>query len=98
MTQHTPFAWPFAGYLLVTLASALAVYLLRRRRIVNLALLWFTLALCVTSLEAYCRFFYAQSDGFGHLARNFSQRYYHLDAFGLRASNLPLADSKKNLV
>lgn len=98
MTLPIPLDCPFAGYLLITAASALAVYLLRRRRIVNLALLLFTLALCVTGFEAYYRFFYAKSDGFGHLSRNFNQRYYHFDAFGLRASNLPLAESKKNVV
>jgi hypothetical protein len=98
MTPPTPTSCPFAGYLLVTLASALTVYLLRRSRIVNLALLLFTLVICVTGLEAYYRFFYAESDGFGRLSKNFNERYYRFDAYGLRASNLPLANSKKNLV
>ena len=98
MTPPTPSDCPFAASLLVTSISALVVYLLRRRRIVNLALLFFTLAVCVTGFEAYYRFFYAESDGFGRLSKNFNQRYYRFDAFGLRASNLPLADSKKNVV
>jgi hypothetical protein len=98
MTPPTPAICPFAGFILVALASALAVYLLRRRRIVNFALLILALVVCVTGLEAYYRFFYAESDGFGRLSKNFNERYYRFDAYCLRASNLPLAHSKKNLV
>jgi hypothetical protein len=94
----TPSGCLFVYYPLVTFGLALAVYLLRRNRFANFALLLFTLSLCVTGLEAYCRFLYAESDGFGRLSKNFNERYYRFDPYGLRASNLPLANSKKNLV
>ncbi|MEO6969439.1 MAG: hypothetical protein ABI217_00915, partial [Chthoniobacterales bacterium] len=88
----------FIVYLVVTVLLGLLVYLLRRRRIANLALLLFTLALCFTSLEAYYRFFYVRSDGMGRLMKNFSDRYYQYDSHGLRASHLPLSRTKDNLI
>jgi lysophospholipase L1-like esterase len=88
----------FIFFIAVTGLLALAVYALRRTRLVNPALLLFSLSLCLAGLEAYYRFFYAQSDGFAHLSRNFAARYYRYDAFGLRASNLPLSDTKQNVV
>jgi hypothetical protein len=62
------------------------------------ALMFFSLSLCVTGLEAYYRFFYAESDGFGRLSKNFNDRYYRFDAYGLRASNLPPSETKENLI
>ena len=88
----------FILYLTVTLALALSVYALRRTRLANLALMFFSLALCLTALEAYYRFLYEESDGFARLSRNFADRYYRYDAFGLRASNLPPSETKKNLI
>ena len=88
----------FAFYIAVTLLLAASVYALRRNRLVNPALLLFSLSLVVTCLEAYYRFIYAESDGFAQLSRNFAARYYHYDAFGLRASNLPLSETQKNLI
>jgi len=88
----------FIFFIALLFLLALAVYALRRTRFVNAALLLFALSLCCTGLEAYYRFFYVQSDGFAHLSRNFAARYYRSDAFGLRASNLPLSETKKNLV
>jgi len=98
MAPPTPSGCPFVGYLIVTFAFAFALYFLRRTRLANPTLLFFTLSLCVTGLEAYYRFFYAESDGFAQLSKNFQERYYQFDAYGLRASNLPLSDTKKNLV
>lgn len=88
----------FVIYIAVTGALGVSVYLLKRNRLANLALMLFSLSLCLTGLEAYYRFFYCQSDGFGRLSKNFSERYYRLDAYGLRASNLPLSETKDNLV
>lgn len=84
----------------VTFTAALGVltYLLRRRRLANVALLFFSLSLCLTGLEAYYRFLYAESDGFGRLSKNFNDRYYRFDAYGLRASNLPPSETKPNLI
>jgi hypothetical protein len=86
------------AYVAITILLGVAVYLLRRGRLVNVALLIFSLSLCITALEAYYRFIYARSDGFGRLSKNFAERYYHLDEFGLRASNLPLSTTKPNVV
>jgi hypothetical protein len=88
----------FIAYLAPTFALGLLVYLLRRSRLGNVTLLLFSLALCVTSLEAYYRFIYAESDGFGQLSKNFAARHYRFDGYGLRASNLPLAETKNNVV
>ena len=85
-------------YFAITFALACAVYLLRRRSIGKLALLLFSLSLCVTALETYYRFFYVRSDGFARLSKNFAERYYQIDEFGLRASNLPPSEQKENLV
>lgn len=88
----------FIFYIGIAFLLGLAVYAFRRTRLGNVALLFFSLSLCVTGLEAYYRFFYAESDGFAQLSKNFAARYYHYDAFGLRASNLPLSATAKNLV
>lgn len=88
----------FIAYIAITLLFGLLVYLLRRHRAGNLALLLFTLCLCFTSLEAYYRFFYLKSDGMGRLMKNFSDRYYQYDSHGLRASHLPLSRTKDNLI
>ncbi len=85
----------FIAYLATTFALGLSVYLLRRGRLGNVALLLFSLALCVTSLEPYYRFIYAESDGLGLLSKNFLARYYRFDGYGLRASNLPLAEKEQ---
>lgn len=98
MAPPTPSGCPFAAYLIVTFGLAFALYSVRRTRLANLTLLFFSLSLCVTGLEAYYRFFYAESDGFARLSKNFQERYYHWDAYGLRTSNLPLAATKKNIV
>ena len=95
MAPPTPSGCPFAGYLIATFGLALALYLLRRTRLANPVWLLFTLSLCVTRLEAYYRFVYAESDGFGRLSKNFNERYYKLDANGLRNSNLPPNETKK---
>ncbi|HVF71251.1 MAG TPA: SGNH/GDSL hydrolase family protein, partial [Chthoniobacterales bacterium] len=88
----------FAAYIAFNLLMAIAVYALRRTRFVNLALMICTLGLCVTVLEAYYRFVFADSDGFAHLSRNFAARYYRYDAFGLRASNLPPSATDRNVI
>lgn len=85
-------------YLAITIALGLCVFCWRRKRLGNIALLFFSLSLCFTGLEAYYRFLYAESDGFGRLSRNFAKRYYRSDEWGLRASNLPLSETKANLV
>jgi hypothetical protein len=88
----------FIIFVTVTAALGVLTYLLRRSRLANIALLFFSLSLCVTGLEAYYRFFYAESDGFGRLSKNFNDRYYRFDAYGLRASNLPPSETQANLV
>jgi len=88
----------FAFYVVLPLLLAVLLYLLRKTAFANALLLLLTLALCLTALEAYYRFFYCQSDGFGRLMKNFSDRYYRSDSYGLRASNLPLSRTKTNLV
>ncbi len=85
-------------YIAITFVLGALVYPLRRSVLGKLALMLFTLCLCFTALETYYRFFYVRSDGFGRLSRNFAERYYQLDAHGLRASNLPPSDTKPNLV
>lgn len=85
-------------YLVITSALACAVYLLRRRAAGKVALMLLTVALCFTALETYYRHFYVRSDGFGRLSRNFAERYYKIDAHGLRASNLPPSQEKENVV
>lgn len=62
----------FIIYIAVTIALGLSVYLFRRSRLANVALMLFSLALCFAGLETYYRFFYAESDGFGRLSKNFS--------------------------
>ena len=88
----------FTIYILVTIALGLSVYLLRNSRLANAALLFCSLSFCLTSLEAYYRFFYIQSDGLGRGMKNFSDRYYRFDSYGLRDSHLPLSETKDNLV
>ena len=85
-------------FVAITAALGWAVYILRRHTVGKVALMLFTLSLCFTALEAYYRFFYVRSDGFGRLSKNFAERYYQLDAHGLRASNLPPSEEKENLV
>ena len=85
-------------FIAITVALGCSVYLLRRRALGKVALMLFTLSVCFTALETYYRFFYARSDGFGRLSRNFAERYYQLDEHGLRASNLPASTEKENLV
>lgn len=82
----------------ITIALGLAVYMLRRSFIANIALTLLSISLCLTVLEAYFRFFYIKSDGFARLARNFAARYYRFDNYGLRASNLPLSKARDNIV
>jgi hypothetical protein len=88
----------FTAYIAVTIALGLLVYLLRHGRIANVALMVFSLSLCLTAIEGYYRFFYIQSDGFGRLMKNFADRYYRFDSYGLRDSHLPLSETKANLV
>ena len=88
----------FSLYLAITILLGISVYVLRRGRAANPVLLLFTLALGFTSLEAYYRFFYLKSDGMGQLMKNFSERYYQVDPYGLRASHLPLSQTKPNLI
>jgi hypothetical protein len=88
----------FIVYLAITFGLGLSVFLLRRRWLGNFALLLFSLALCLTGLEGYYRFFFAESDGLGQLSRNFAARYYRYDQFGLRGSNLPPSETGTNLV
>ena len=88
----------FIIYLIVTAFLGLLVYLWRRQWTANLALLLCTVSLCFTSLEAYYRYFYCQSDGLGMLMENFARRYYHYDSYGLRASNLPPSATRDNVV
>ena len=85
-------------FIAITAALAGAVYLLRRRKIAKPLLLLCSLSLCFTAAETYFRFFYVRSDGFARLSKNFADRYYKIDAFGLRASNLPPSEEKPNLV
>ena len=88
----------FAIYAAVPFLLAALLYLLRKTVFANGLLLLLTLSLCFTGLEGYYRFYYCRSDGFGRLMKNFSDRYYHFDAYGLRASNLPLSKAQQNLV
>ncbi len=88
----------FTVYLTLTILTGFSVYLLRRHWTANLALLLFSICLCFTSLEVYYRYFYVKSDGMGQLMKNFSDRYYQMDAYGLRASRLPLSTTQDNLV
>ena len=85
-------------YLVIAIALGGLVFLLRRNVGGKVALMLLTLWLCFTALETYYRFFYVRSDGFGRLSRNFAERYYQLDEHGLRASNLPPAADKQNVV
>ena len=88
----------FIAYLAITSGLGLLIYLLRRSRMANFILMLFSVALCLTCLETYYRFFFAESDGLGQLSRNFAARYYHYDQNGLRDSHLPLSETQKNLV
>ncbi len=89
----------FIGYIGFTLALAALVYVLRRSRFANFTLMLLALSLGLTALEGYYRYIFAESSGFGHTAgENFEARYYRFDNFGLRASNLPLSETKENLV
>ncbi len=88
----------FTVYIAVTIALGVSVYFLRQTRAANAALMLCSLSLCLTSLEAYYRFFYIQSDGLGRGMENFSDRYYRFDSYGLRDSHLPLSETKENLV
>ncbi len=88
----------FSLYLAITILLGLSIYLLRHRRAANLALLLFTIALGFTVLEGYYRYLYVKSDGMGQLMKNFSDRYYRLDKYGLRDSHLPLSQSQANLI
>lgn len=88
----------FIAAVLVTLALGFAVYWLRRSFAANIALVLLSVSLCFTGLEAYFRFFYIKSDGFGRLEKNFAARYYRFDSYGLRDSHLPLATDKENIV
>ncbi len=85
-------------FCLVSLALGVAVYLFRAKRIANFVLLLFSLSLCLTGLEGYCRYLYAESDGLGLLSQNFAARYYQYDEYGLRESHLPLSETKPNIV
>ena len=85
-------------FVAITVALGASVFLLRRNVLGKVALMLFTLALCFTALEAYYRYFFIRSDGFGRLSRNFAERYYQLDQHGLRASNLPPSADKENIV
>jgi hypothetical protein len=88
----------FAIYAAIPLLLAILLYLLRKTAFANGLLLLLTLSLCFTGLEAYYRFYYCRSDGFGRLMKNFSDRYYRFDAYGLRSSNLPLSKTQQNFV
>lgn len=88
----------FIAYIALTVALAASLYLLRRSRAANSALLLFTVSLCLTGIEGYYRFFHIHSDGLGRGMKNFADRYYRLDAHGLRDSHLPLSATKSNLV
>ncbi len=88
----------FIACVLVTLALGFAVYWLRRSFLANIALLLLSVSVCFTALEAYFRFFYLKSDGFGRIDRNFAARYYRLDSYGLRDSHLPLSTAQDNIV
>ena len=85
-------------FVAITIALGGSVFLLRRNALGKVALMLFTLALCFSGLEAYYRYFYVRSDGFGRLSRNFADRYYRIDEHGLRASNLPPSAEKENIV
>jgi hypothetical protein len=88
----------FIACVLVTLALGFAVYWLRRSFVANVALAVLSVSLCFTALEGYFRFFYLKSDGFGRIDRNFAERYYRLDSYGLRDSHLPLSTAQDNIV
>jgi hypothetical protein len=88
----------FVGVVLVTFALGFAIYWLRRSFAANIALVLLSVSLCFTGLEAYFRFFYIKSDGFGRLEKNFAARYYRLDSYGLRDSHLPLSTAQDNIV
>ncbi len=88
----------FIACVVLTLALGFAVYLLRRSFLANIALLLLSVSLCFTALEGYFRFFYLKSDGFGRIDRNFAERYYRLDSYGLRDSHLPLSTAQDNIV
>lgn len=85
-------------FLGITCVLAVGVYLVRNTRAANLLLLLATLSACLLGCETYYRYFYCQSDGFGRVEKNFARRYYKLDQFGLRDSNLPASETKPNLV
>lgn len=85
-------------FLGLILALGVALGVLRKTRAANPLLLCFTLSLCLLGCETYYRYFYCQSDGFGRVEKNFARRYYKLDQFGLRDSNLPPSDRLPNLV
>jgi hypothetical protein len=85
-------------YLTIALALGCLVFVLRRSTLGKVTLMLCTLWICFTALETYYRFFYVRSDGFGRLSRNFAERYYQLDAYGLRASNLPPSPQKDTVV
>lgn len=88
----------FIVCLIAIIGLGSAVYLLRRSWLGNVALLFLSLVLCLSGLEVYYRFIFAESDGLGQLSRNFAARYYKYDQYGLRASNLPPSETSKNLV
>jgi lysophospholipase L1-like esterase len=88
----------FIWYVAATGALAVLLYVLRQTRFANAALLIFSGAVCISAVEGYYRFCYAESDGFARLAQNFAARYYHYDQYGLRGSNLPLSESAPNIV
>ena len=99
LTEHFCGVAPlFTAYIAVTLGLGILVYLFRRSRAANPALMAFSLAVCLTTVEAYYRFFHIQSDGLGRGMKNFADRYYHFDSYGLRDSHLPLSETKDNLV
>jgi hypothetical protein len=88
----------FTAYIAVTVALGFLLYFLRQSRAANVVLMLFTLSICLTGLEGYYRFFHIQSDGLGRGMKNFSDRYYRFDSYGLRDSHLPLSPTKNNLV
>jgi hypothetical protein len=89
----------FIGYLVFTVLLGVGVFALHRTRVANVGLMLLTVCIGVTALEAYYRYVYCESSGFGHVGgENFEERYYRFDQFGLRASNLPLSETKQNLV
>src|SRR5450432_349013 len=88
----------FIAYVAVTIALGFSVYLFRQTRLANAALMLCTFSLCLTGLEGYYRFLHIQSDGLGRGMKNFSDRYYRFDSYGLRDSHLPLSDTKNNLI